>query len=135
MIDGNPSQNILVVLQAGSGNYVDIKQVQIEFKSYLTPFINGTIGASSLTYNLNSSIGLDWSGDWTICYWKKPMATQDDSLNYYNIESVGCNGNSVGGGYVWWGKNAGNNTISNSYPTDFSPTDYFGKCAITYMPP
>jgi hypothetical protein len=72
---------------------------------------------------------MDWGGSWTICYWKKPMGTYTNDLNGYNIESLGCNSNTVGGAYIWWGKTYGEN---NLYETDgvwysFSPTDYFGE--------
>jgi hypothetical protein len=82
---------------------------------------------SSLEYNLYSSIGLDWSKDWSIVYWKKPIGTQEPDLTGYNIESIGCNSNSVGGGYSWWGKNYKDNTVMISGTTGdpIDPTKYF----------
>jgi hypothetical protein len=63
--------------------YVTMPQYE---KLYLTPFVNGTRSKSSLEYNLNSSIGLDWSQDWSICYWKKPIGTHTDTLTGYNLK-------------------------------------------------
>lgn len=105
--------------------YID--SVQVENKMFGSPYVNGSRGTGDLTYNFNTSIGLDWSDNWTISYWKKPVATYDDTMSNYNIESLGCNGNSVGGGYLWWGKDSGANSISTSSPSVFAPGDYFDK--------
>lgn len=87
------------------------------------------VGGNSLEYNFNSSIGLDWSGDWSICYMKKPIGTSNGATNLtgYNIESVGCNSNSVGGGYLWWGKTSGSNSLSGTSNSTITPTDYFNN--------
>jgi hypothetical protein len=110
------------------GVIVNYSGYQLEQKIFSSPFVNGSRGASSLEYNLYSSIGLDWSGNWTICYWKKPIATHEDNLTAFNIESLGCNGNSVGGGFVWWGKTINSNVI-DAYPSSsaFTPSDYFNN--------
>lgn len=86
------------------------------------------IGSGGLEYNLNSSIGLDWSGDWSICYMKKPIGTHygESNLTGYSIESLGCNGNSVGGGYFFWGKTNNSNSMHQvSGGGAFEPITYF----------
>lgn len=88
-----------------------LKNPMLVNKSFRTPFVNGNRGGSSLEYDFNSSIGLDWNGDWTICYWKKPIATPQDNLIYYNLDSLGCNSNSVGGGFCGTGKGASQNNF------------------------
>lgn len=94
-------------------------------KIYRPCFCTGTSGNGNLSFNLKETIGLNWNGDWSICYWKKPVATSNNNFNGYNIESLGCNGNSVGGGYIWWGKDNGSNVIAGS--NSFNSSDYFNK--------
>jgi len=94
-----------------------------EKKMFPSPFCVGSRGMGVLSYNLSRDIGLDWSGNWTICYWKKPIATHTDAMDGYSIESLGCNSNSVGGGYVFWGKTSGSNSILNGSAF----TTYFNK--------
>lgn len=101
--------------------------IQCEQRKYYTPYANGTRGATDLEYNLYNSIGLDWSGNWTIIYWKKPIGTDDNTLTGYSIESIGSNSNSVGGGYAWWGKTSGVNALELSSPSAINPATYFGK--------
>lgn len=113
--------------EAGKYKY-DIAAIQYEIKPFASPYTSSSRGASSLEYNLNSSIGLDWGGNWTICYWKKPMGTYTDNLTGYNIESLGCNSNSVGGAHIWWGKDNGGNSLAGTDAAyNFSPSDYFGE--------
>lgn len=115
-------------LNAGDTHIMDWSGPQLEQgRNFETPFVNGTRGTSSLEYNFNSSIGLDWSGNWTICYWKKPVATNDDTLTGYNIETLGCNGNSVGGDLLYWGKDYGADTIITAPPYSFTSSDYFNN--------
>jgi len=101
--------------------------IQCEQKSFPTPYVNGTRSTSYIAFNFNSSIGLSWAGDWSIVYWKKPVATHSNNLTGYNIESLGCNGNSTGGGYTWWGKTDGVDTINSSNPLGFTPSKFFNK--------
>ena len=98
-------------------------------KEYDCAFKNGNNGTGDLAYNFNSSIRLDWSKDWSIVYWKKPMGTQTNDLTGYNLESIGCNSNSVGGGYAWFGKESGSNAIkiNSGSSAAFTPANYFNK--------
>jgi hypothetical protein len=105
---------------------------QLEAHSYRTPHIRNattpsTRSTSALEFNFNSSIGLDWNSNWSICYWKKPIATDTNTLIGYSIESLGSNGNSVGGGYVWLGRESTFDKLQLSVPTDFDPNNYFEK--------
>jgi hypothetical protein len=104
-----------------------IESVQVENKIFGSPYVLGSRPASYLVYNFNASIGLDWAGDWSICYWKKPVGTHTDGFDGYSIESLGANSNTVGGGYIWWGKDNGSNTISQATPSTFVVSDYFDK--------
>lgn len=69
-------------------------------RSFLVPH-DASSSAGSLTYNLNSSINLDWSSNWTICYWKKPLATYLHNFTGYSLESIGA---STAAYYGYWGK-------------------------------
>ena len=84
----------------------------------------------NLDFNLHESIGLDWSGDWSIIYWKKSMATHVNTLEGYNIESLGCNNNNIGSGYIWWGKTDNLNEFygatNSSGSKVIDPNTYFG---------
>jgi hypothetical protein len=76
---------------------------------YLDRHVLGSRPASYLVYNFNSSIGLDWSGDWSIYVMEETgWYTYDgfmvaiESLVQTRILLVG---------YIWWGNN-GANTIA-----------------------
>lgn len=108
---------------------LEFSEWQIEKKSKRSPFVNGTRSVSSLEYNFNNDIGLDWNGEWTICYWKKPKLDRYNALIDFVIDSLGCNGNSVGGGYHWFGKNVGvEQTVMTDVATtnpDFTSSEFF----------
>jgi hypothetical protein len=103
------------------------KNVQLEPRGYRTPFSVRVKPASSLNFNLNQTMGLNWMQDLSIVYWKKPIATHTDSLTGYNIDSLGSNSNSVGGGYLWFGKTNNANTVDSSTPGTILPSEYFGR--------
>lgn len=71
------------------------------------PYTDIPITNSKLQFKLHEEIGLDWSGDWTIIFNKKPLTTHSGVYEGYCIDSLGCNNNSVGGGYLWFGKASG----------------------------
>jgi hypothetical protein len=109
-----------------TGDIITIEDFQIAEKTFITPFTPSSRGITKLQFNLNRDIGLDWSKDWSIVYFKKPIATATNDKTWYNIDSIGCNSNTVGGGYIWWGKYNGSNIITNSTPsTEFDPNKYF----------
>ena len=80
----------------------------------------------SLDYNLNSSIGLDWSKPWQICYWKKPLSSAKTSL--YSLDSLG-EGNVAGKGYTYLGHfNTANNIVWSTYIRAInSDTEYYNN--------
>jgi len=127
--DLNKDCVLYVYGRAGDYGVLWVDNVQIQKEEILKPFVVGSIGDGKLEFNFYRDYGLDWSKDWSIVYWKKPIGTHTNDLSGYNIESIGCNSNSVGGGYRWWGKNNGSNaySVSGMWSQSFSPTDYFGK--------
>lgn len=94
-------------------------------------YLSGTayVGGNQLLYNLNSSIGMDWNGNWSICYMKKPIGTHlgEANLTGYSLESLGSNSNVVGGGYIWWGKVNGSNTLSGTTNPTISQLVFFNN--------
>lgn len=98
--------------------------MQIERLSFPTPYTDSSRSAAVLGFNLNSTIGLDWSADWTIMYWKKAVGT-DSGLTGYSVESLGRNSNSVGGGYTWFGKLNASNALQLSSGTLIEGTNTF----------
>ena len=111
---------------------IEMTLPQVEDAVFENPFINGNRGSAMLQYNLNATIGLNWAGNWSIGYWKIPKGTSS-TLTGYSIESLGCNSNSVGGGYIWWGKNSGGNSLSNSTPGAIDPNTYFGNLQFVIL--
>lgn len=83
--------------------------VMAEKKPFVTPWCATSRAASKLQFNLHESIGLNWNESWTIVYWKRVHGNTTDGVATvgYNIDSLGCNSNTVGTGYTWWGKNSG----------------------------
>jgi len=112
---------------AGDFSELYVDWVQIENNPFASAYTPSTRGTGALTYNLNASIGLDWSGNWSICYWKMPVGCMANTMTQYNIDSLGSNGNTVGTGYNWWGKDSGPDTIAGSTPSAFTASDYFNK--------
>lgn len=110
------------------GSYIYVRNLQLEAKAFPSNHVEGSIAATNVSFNFNKELGLNWSGNWSIMYWKCPFGSSNNSTTAaYNLESLGCNSNSVGGGYIWWGKNTGSNTIQSATPSSFDPNDYFGK--------
>lgn len=93
--------------------YFIITQPIIVQAEYLTEFGGSydSISCGNLDFNLYDSIGLKWNQPYTILVWQKPYGTHTDDLNGYSIFSMGCNSNSVGGKYLWFGKEKGSNTF------------------------
>lgn len=105
---------------------VVFRQLQIEERVYPSPYMAEMRDTSHFEYNLYRDYGLDWSKDWTIAYWKKPLGTSTlNSMTGYNLDSLGCNNNSVGHGYIWWGKTSGSDYIQGS--ANFDPATYYKK--------
>lgn len=90
-----------------------IYDVQCEQKPFYSPFTIGVRDKTLLYYNLYRDIGLQWNGNWTIAYWKKPVGTNTgNSLDGYNISQIGWDNNSPK--IIWYGKNSGSNNLTLS---------------------
>lgn len=111
------------------------------FKNIYYPWSDRDTYSKNLKFNLHQDIGFKWNEPWTICYMKKPLAS-NISTSYtkenqgFIIESIGCSGQ---GGYLWFGKvsSANENIVSISGGTNaqFIPNDYYYKqqmCVIRY---
>ena len=105
------------------------------FKNRYYPWSDRDTYAKNLKFNLHEDIGFDWSRPWTLCYMKKSLATNKDSGNNserggYLIDSIGCNNNTVGGGYTWFGKFNGLTngiSIAGGTGTNYNPDDFYYK--------
>lgn len=81
---------------------------QLEAKPFVSAWTASSRGAGALAWNLHESVGLNWNTDYTIIYWRKPSGTTTDSVNAgYDMDSLGRNSNTLGGGFRWWGKGTG----------------------------
>lgn len=95
----------------GPNEYLWVDNMMLEKKPFASPFTAGTRPRTQLQYNLYRDYGLDWSKDWSIVFFKKPVGGYGNMLDGYSLESIGCNGNN-GGGYVWFGKSNGASTLA-----------------------
>ena len=89
---------------------IKIDGVQIEKKPFATAFTPTSRSAGILGFDLYTDCSMDWSGDWTITYMRKVAGTANNTISGYNIDSLGRSTNTVGGGYVWFGKTTGADT-------------------------
>lgn len=79
--------------------------MMLEAKPFVSAYCETTRNAGTLAFNLHDTLGLNWDEDYTITYWKKVHGTASDREgDGYNVDSLGRNSNTVGGGYLWWGK-------------------------------
>lgn len=105
------------------------------FKNIYYPCNNENLNSKHLKFNLHEDIGLEWNKPWTICYMKKPISTyinssgSSDERSDYLIDSIGCNDNSVGHGYFWFGKKSGYKyiTITGGSTSNFNDEDFYYK--------
>lgn len=129
--------NNLVGLNVKPSYKVYVDTIQLENKPFCSPFTTTTRADSSLEFNLHRDYQLNWNENWSIVYWKKPVGTHANTLNAYNIDSLGSNSNSVGGGYLWWGKNTSTNSLYlsgvSSSSVVFNPSDYFNNWQMVSM--
>jgi hypothetical protein len=100
--------------------------LMLEAKSYETPFVKTSRAVGKLQFNLYNSIGLQWSGDWSIIYWTKPVGTNGTSLSGYNLSSLGSSA-STNAGYMWWGKSTGADSLNGTAPSAITPATYFNN--------
>jgi hypothetical protein len=112
-----------------NGYVIFSQPIAIQASDHIVPVDNG-LSRSYLNYNLHEDLGLDWSSDWSLVYFKKPFGTSAyKALTGYSIESLGGGGasNDTNGGYVWWGKASGSDNLSSFTPSAITPSTYFGK--------
>jgi hypothetical protein len=109
------------------GDVITITDFLVTEKVFPVPYTSVARGTTSLEFNLNRDISLDWSTDWSICYWKKPIGTHQNVLTGYSLESLGTSGNTVGIGYQVWGKDINSNTIFGVTGGTIIPAKYFGN--------
>ena len=70
-------------------------------KNIYYPYTDGNY-RENIKLNLHEDIGLNWNEPWTICFMKKPISTHN--IYSYLIDSLGVGSNTLGGGYLWFGK-------------------------------
>lgn len=79
--------------------------MMLENRPFVSAWVADSNAGGLLRFNLHNSIGLNWNEDYTIMYWKKMHGTNSNGTsNGYNVDSLGRNSNTVGGGFRWWGK-------------------------------
>ena len=109
LASGVGSQNVLVVLNAGANNYVDVKDVQVEFSPFATPFVAGTrsnnesiidltkantITTASLSYSNDNTFSFNGTNNYisflnpvpsnlphTIIQWVRPASPLTDTTS------------------------------------------------------
>lgn len=86
-------------------------------------------GNYKLHFNLYEDLNFKWDQPWTICYFKKPIVNYNNNINSYIIDSIGCNNNTVGGYYLWFGKTdtADRLSLSGNQDTDLDMTKFYNK--------
>lgn len=126
-IDLNQICSIYVYGHSSRPGVTWVDEIFMAERPFNTPYTESTRGESSLQYNFYNSIGLNWNEDWSIVYFKIPVGTADNTMSGYSIESIGCNSNTVGGRYAWFGKSSGRDTITGATPNGIVPGTYFGK--------
>lgn len=127
------SSNNFVCVELKPNTSVILHNEQVEEGIFISPFTESVRNNSSLKFNLYKDLGLIWSGSWSISYWKKPVATNTDDFIGYNIDSLGCENNTVGGGYAFWGKTQNQDVLKakisakSNDPFNFTPSKFNSK--------
>lgn len=100
---------------------------QWEKRSFLTPFVDGTREKSSLSFNFNRDLSWNWGTDWSIVYFKIPVGSHNGvNTNGYNLESLGCNSNTIGDQFLAFGKDNNSNKYYSS-GIDIDTNNYFNN--------
>lgn len=100
----------------------------------LMPYVGNPAdtGYRGMKFNLHDDYHIDFSRDWTITYEMMPMSGHDNKANGYVIDSLGSNSNSIGGGYIWWGKASGNiSVIYDGTPNVVNPNYWHNWRRVT----
>lgn len=100
------------------------------------PFVSGSVNKSRCEYNLYRDYGIEWNKPWTICYWKKPTASYNNTRSSYNLECFGFNGETT---FDYVGKGPSDTLVitGNGFATNstFNASDYWNQwifCSIKY---
>lgn len=129
-----------ILVQGGYTKNFTVKIRNMKLNEYVTydePLVPSN--TYKLQFNLHEDLNLKWNENWSICYFKKPIKCNGNSMNGYLIDSLGCNSNSVGGDYMWFGRNWNENTITlstnrgNTSSIAFNATDFFNKWHLVYI--
>jgi hypothetical protein len=102
----------------------------IQTGPFMSAYCENSRAAGMLTFNLHASCGLNWNQDFTIIYWKRAHGTANNTLGGYSTDSIGRNGNTIGGGYRFWGKDTGvdslrlSGSVESAVPFSFSNFQY-----------
>lgn len=75
------------------------RNIMLSASPFYAPFTSSTRGTSQLAYNLSSSLGLDWSGDWTIAHWVIPhgnSSLRQDAYTDNTLATYGWFGTMIG---------------------------------------
>ena len=88
----------------GTAPALFFKNLMISAKPFASAFTNSFRDFSFLTYNFNSSIGLDWSGDWSFAFWVIPYGNSSDRQDAYTDNTQANIG--------WFGTRIGADTAS-----------------------
>ena len=108
--------------------------VMVENRPFVSAYIDTTCPAGLLRFNLYNACGVRWNADYTIMYWKKMHGTYLNATSTgYNIESLGRNSNTVGGGHTWWGKDTAANTWASSIGGNYATTTFTAWTAVQYQ--
>lgn len=109
------------------GSTVEIKNLQIIKGDVVPAYTPENSKVSNLSFSLHGDLGLNWGGDWSIVYWKKPIATSGGTTPFtgYSIDSLGSTHINASGGYWWWGKERNSDMIVSSSPSTIDPVQYF----------
>lgn len=82
----------------------NIKQFELR-ENINEPYVSNSM-TSKIQFNLYEDIGFKWNDNWSLLYFKKPIYPHNHNMSDYHIDSIGCNNNSVGDKYIWFGKDA-----------------------------
>ena len=116
-------QTVSIAARLSPNVILDISDVRVGNYSSSIP---NQVGFYKCGFNLHESVGMDYSKDYTIGYFKKPLLAHDRSREGYSLDSMGRNDSTIGGSYAWWGKSLYTDNIKNAEPSSvITKEDYF----------
>lgn len=110
------------------GQQIWVKDIRIDRGEYRRPYSKVLGEESHLAYNLHRDYGVDWSADWSIVFFVKPVGTSTDHVKTgYNLSALGRHDANLTWGYTYFGKAPNVNEIYDATNNAFDPADYFDK--------